>query len=148
MYSWINFLSVRAAVKPRDDVAQNHTILKWKYLTCTLMEARPLFHSMAAEFAAEVVFPELSKPDIPSVVFQRSADEVAIKPWTDQWACCQWHSGCEQSCPSTIYEWVLLSVWPDCWLDAAQFLFLPWRQHLNRHCINHLKWFKFCTWVY
>lgn len=44
------------------------------------MKAGPFFHSMAAEFAAEVVFPELSKPDIPSVVFQRSADEVPIKP--------------------------------------------------------------------
>lgn len=60
------------------------------------MEAGPLFHSMAAEFAAEVVFPELSEPDIPSVVFQRSADEVPIKPWTDQRACRQLHSGCEQ----------------------------------------------------
>lgn len=38
---------------------------------------------MAAEFAAEVVFPELGKPDIPSVVLQRAADEVTIKPWTD-----------------------------------------------------------------
>lgn len=44
------------------------------------MEAGPLFHSMAAEFAAEVVFPELGKPDIPSVVFQRSTDKVPIKP--------------------------------------------------------------------
>lgn len=50
------------------------------------MEAGPLFHGMAAEFAAEVVFPELSKPDIPSIVFQGSADEVPIKPWTDQQA--------------------------------------------------------------
>lgn len=38
---------------------------------------------MTAEFAAEVVLPELGEPDIPSVVLQRSADEVTIKPWTD-----------------------------------------------------------------
>lgn len=38
---------------------------------------------MTAEFAAEVILPELGKPDIPSVVLQRSADEVTIKPWTD-----------------------------------------------------------------
>lgn len=43
---------------------------------------------MTAEFAVEVVLPELSKPDIPSVVFKRSTDEVTIKPWTEQWAHC------------------------------------------------------------
>lgn len=48
------------------------------------MEARSFFYSMAAEFAAEVVFQKLSKLDLPSVVFQCSTDEVTIKPWTDQ----------------------------------------------------------------
>ena len=49
-------------------------------LTCAFFEPGPFLHGVAAEFAAEVVLPELSKPDIPSVVFQRSADEVTIKP--------------------------------------------------------------------
>lgn len=62
----------------------NNTKLNWKCLTCALVEAGPLFHNMTAEFTTEVVFPELSKPDIPSVVFQCSTDEVTIKPWTDQ----------------------------------------------------------------
>lgn len=52
-------------------------------LTCALFQSGAFFHSVTAEFAAEVVFPELCKPDIPSVVLQRSADEVTIKPWTD-----------------------------------------------------------------
>lgn len=52
-------------------------------LTCALFQSGTFFHSVAAEFAAEVVFPELGKPDIPSVVLQRAADEVTIKPWTD-----------------------------------------------------------------
>jgi len=38
---------------------------------------------VAAQLAAEVVLPELGEPDIPSVVLQRSADEVTIEPWTD-----------------------------------------------------------------
>lgn len=52
-------------------------------LTCALFQSGPFLHSVTAEFAAEVIFPELGKPDIPSVVLQRSADEVTIKPWTD-----------------------------------------------------------------
>lgn len=49
-------------------------------LTCALFQPGPFLQGVTAEFAAEVVLPELSKPDIPSVVFQRSADEVTIKP--------------------------------------------------------------------
>lgn len=53
-----------------------------KSLTRALSESRAFLHSMTAELAAEVVLPEFSKPDIPSVVLQRSANEVAIKAWT------------------------------------------------------------------
>lgn len=34
---------------------------------------------MAAELAVEIVLPELCKPDIPPVVLERAAGEVAIK---------------------------------------------------------------------
>jgi hypothetical protein len=35
---------------------------------------------MATQLALEVIFPELSKPNVPPVVLQRAADEVAVEP--------------------------------------------------------------------
>lgn len=49
-------------------------------LTCALFDAGSFLQSVSTEFALKVVFPELCKPNIPSVVVQSSADEVAIKP--------------------------------------------------------------------
>lgn len=50
-------------------------------LTCALFNAGSFLQSIAVKFAVKIVFPEFSKPDIPPVVFQRSPDEVIIKPW-------------------------------------------------------------------
>lgn len=49
-------------------------------LTCALFVPGPFLRSTSTQCAVEVVLPELSKPDIPSVVFQCSANEVTIKP--------------------------------------------------------------------
>lgn len=61
---------------------------------------------MTAEFAAEVVFPELGEPDIPSVVLQRAADEVTIKSWTDYggWGVGGWFSIIDTFFESTVKE--------------------------------------------
>lgn len=50
-------------------------------LTCTLLDPGSFLEGMAAKLAVEVVLPELGKPDVPAVVVQRAADEVAIKAW-------------------------------------------------------------------
>ncbi len=47
-------------------------------LTCTFLQATRPF-SVHPELTVEVVLPELSKPDIPSVVGQRAATEIPIK---------------------------------------------------------------------
>lgn len=58
------------------------------FLTCALFYSRAFLQGVAAEFAIEIVFPELCKPDISPVVLQRSADEVAIKSWGGQKESC------------------------------------------------------------
>lgn len=52
---------------------------KKAFLTCAFFDSRAFLRLMSVEFAIEVVLPELGKPDIPPVVLQVSADEVAIK---------------------------------------------------------------------
>ena len=52
-------------------------------LTGALLQPRALLHRVPAELAAEVVLPELGKPDVPPVVLQRPADEVTIEPCGD-----------------------------------------------------------------
>ncbi len=48
-------------------------------LTCAFLNAGSLLQGMAAELAVEIVLPELRKPDIPPVVLECAAGEVAIK---------------------------------------------------------------------
>lgn len=48
-------------------------------LTCALPDPGSFLHSVPTELALEIVLPELCKPDIPPVVLQRPAVEVAVK---------------------------------------------------------------------
>lgn len=48
-------------------------------LTCALLDAGSFLHSVPTELALKIVLPELCKPDIPPVVLQRPAVEVAVK---------------------------------------------------------------------
>lgn len=50
-------------------------------LTCAFLDAGSFLHGVPTQFALEIILPELCKPNISPVVLQRSADEVAIKPW-------------------------------------------------------------------
>lgn len=53
-------------------------------LTCAFLNSRPLLEGMAVEFAVEIILPEFSKPDIPSVVLQCSTNKVVIKTYNRQ----------------------------------------------------------------
>jgi len=55
-------------------------------LTCALLDSRAFLQRVAAQLALEVVFPELGEPNVPPVVLQRSAGEVAIEAWADSGA--------------------------------------------------------------
>lgn len=48
--------------------------------TCAFFDAWSFLQGMPAEFALEVILPELGKPNISPVVVQGPADEIAIKP--------------------------------------------------------------------
>lgn len=48
-------------------------------LTCALFDSRSFLQRVATELALKIILPELCKPDIPSVVLQRPASEVAVK---------------------------------------------------------------------
>lgn len=53
-------------------------------LTCALLDSGSFLHSVSTELALKVVLPELCKPDIPPVVLQRPAVEVAVKAWEEK----------------------------------------------------------------
>lgn len=48
-------------------------------LTCALFDSGSFFHSVPTELALKIILPEFCKPDIPPVVLQRPAVEVAVK---------------------------------------------------------------------
>lgn len=48
-------------------------------LTCALFDSGSFLQSVPTELALKIILPELCEPDIPSVVLQRPAGEVAVK---------------------------------------------------------------------
>lgn len=52
--------------------------------TCTFLLFRVQLNSRSGQFAPKVIFPKLSKPDIPAVVLQAARREVLIEPWAQQ----------------------------------------------------------------
>lgn len=49
--------------------------------TCTFSPTKVVLDTCSGQFTFEVVLPVFCKPDVPSVVFQRSRGEVVVKPW-------------------------------------------------------------------
>lgn len=48
-------------------------------LTCALFDSGSFLQRVPTELALKIILPEFGKPDIPSVVLQRPASEVAVK---------------------------------------------------------------------
>lgn len=53
-------------------------------LTCALFDSGSFLHSVPTELALEIILPEFCKPDIPPVVLQRPAVEVAVKSYKEK----------------------------------------------------------------